>query len=285
MFQHYILTRFNLRKDDWTTTKNNEKVLSDAWLKDRFELFENFCFSSVKNQTNQNFKWLVFFDINTPENYKQKVKEFEQSYANFVPLFIDGMNNFLPEIIQNIKIMDSEEYIITSRLDNDDCLHKDYITEVQSYFDKQKHLAIDFIDGYTLQTGSTVRFGFKKQLYNPFISLIEKKENFKSVWFRSRHGSWKYEKNIVSVTGKRLWLCVIHSSNKVNLFTGYSNVDAAILNEFNIEPNLNSELLDNLKPYKTWRFLSVYNWANSLFECYFRGFKKAIGLYNKNKIG
>ena len=77
MFQHYILTRFNLRRDDWTITKNNEKVLSDSWLKDRFELFENFCFNSVKNQTNQNFKWLVFFDSNTPDNYKQKVKEFE----------------------------------------------------------------------------------------------------------------------------------------------------------------------------------------------------------------
>ena len=63
------------------------------------------------------------------------------------------------------------------------------------------------------------------------------------------------------------------------VFKIYYNVN------FNIEPNLNSELLDNLKPYKTWRFLSVYNWANSLFECYFRGFKKAIGLYNKNKIG
>lgn len=284
MFQHYILTRFNLRRDDWTITKNNEKVLSDSWLKDRFELFENFCFNSVKNQTNQNFKWLVFFDINTPDSYKQKVKEFEQSYANFVPLFIDGMNNFLPEIIQNIKKMDSEKYIITSRLDNDDCLHKDYVEIVQSYFDNQNHLAIDFIDGYTLQTGSTVRFGLKKQLYNPFISLIEKKENFKSVWFRSRHGSWKYEKNIISVAGKRLWLCVIHSSNKVNLFTGYCNVDSNILNEFNIKLELNTQLLNDLKPYNTWKLLSLYNWVATLFDCNIRSFKKAIGLYNKNKI-
>ena len=42
MFQHYIITRFNLRRDDWNLTKNNEKVLSDDWLKDRFELFENY---------------------------------------------------------------------------------------------------------------------------------------------------------------------------------------------------------------------------------------------------
>ncbi|MCF6181133.1 glycosyltransferase [Lutibacter sp.] len=284
MYQHYIITRFNLRNDSWTITKNNEKVLSESWLKDRFELFENYCLNSVKNQTNQNFKWLVFFDINTPENYKRKVEEFQASYSNFIPFFIDGMNNFLPEIVKKIKLLDDKKYCITSRLDNDDSLHKGYINVIQSYFDYQDHLAIDLIDGYTLQTGSIVRFGLKKQLYNPFISLIEKKENLKSVWFRSRHGSWKYEKNIIRVTNKRLWLCVIHDSNKVNLFTGYDNVDSKILNDFNIVSHKKEELIKEIKPFKKWILLSFYNWVNSLVECYFKDFKKVIGLYNKNKI-
>ncbi|MBI9041304.1 glycosyltransferase [Lutibacter sp.] len=284
MFQHYIITRFNLRKDDWTTTKNNEKVLSDSWLQERFDLFENYCFSSVKNQTNKNFKWLVFFDINTPESYKQKVEEFQKSFDNFVPFFIDGMTNFLPEIVKNIKLLDSKEYCITSRLDNDDSLHINYVNTIQSYFDSQDHFAIDLIDGYTLQTGSTVRFGLKKQLYNPFISLIEKKENLKSVWFRSRHGSWKYEKNIIRVTNKRLWLCVIHNSNKVNLFTGYNNIGAKVLDDFNIVSSKKNELINNLKLYKTWRWLSAYNKVNSSLDIYFKDFKKTLGLYNKNRI-
>ncbi|WP_372745109.1 glycosyltransferase [Lutibacter sp.] len=282
MFQHYIITRFNLRKDDWTTTKNNEKVLSDSWLKERFELFENYCFSSVKNQTNQNFKWLVFFDISTPDSYKRKVEEFQKSFNNFVPFFIDGMNNFLPEIIKNIKKLDDKQYIISSRLDNDDCLHKDYVQVIQSYFDCQNHLAIDLIDGYTLQTGKKVHIGLKKQLYNPFISLIEKKDNFKSVWFRSQHGAWKYEKNIVRITNKRLWICVVHSSNKVNLFTGYGNVDPKILINFNIASNKINQLISNVKPVKKWVLKSLYNRIDSLFECYFKDFKKTLGLYNKN---
>lgn len=126
MFQHYILTRFNLRADDWTVTKNNEKVLTEEWLEERFDLFENYCFTSVKNQTNQNFKWLVFFDINTPEVYKQKVENYRKTYQNFLPFFINGMNDFLPEIVKNINKLDSKEYIITSRLDNDDCIHENY---------------------------------------------------------------------------------------------------------------------------------------------------------------
>lgn len=282
MFQHYIITRFNLRKDDWTVTKNNETVLSEAWLKERFELFENFCLSSVKNQTNQNFKWLVFFDINTPDNYKRRVAEIQENYANFIPFFIDGMNNFLPEIKKNIKLLDNKEYIISSRLDNDDSLHKDYINVIQSYFNNQDHFAIDLVDGYTLQTGEKTRFGLKKQLYNPFISLIEKKENFKSVWFRNRHGSWKHEKNILRVSNKRLWLCVVHNSNKVNLFTGYNNTNPIIINDFNISPDKRHEIIAAIIPYKNWKFLSFWNKANSLFEFFFKDFKKSIGLYKHN---
>ena len=282
MFQHYILTRFNLRATDWTVTKNKEKVLTEEWLKERFDLFENFCFSSVKNQSNQNFKWLVFFDINTPESYKIKVEEFRKSYENFYPFFIDGMPNFLPEILKNIKLLDTEKYIITSRLDNDDSLHEDYVEVIQSYFDKQNHLAIDLIDGYTLQIGEKIRLGFQKHLYNPFISLIEKKEDdFKTVWFRSRHGSWKYEKNIIRVKDKRLWLGIIHSKNKVNKFEGYGRVDAEIINKFHIAQMKADEIIKGISDYNSWRLLSFSNKLSSLSACYYKDFKKFIGLYKK----
>lgn len=279
MFQHYILTRFNLRATDWTFTKNKEKVLTEEWLKERFDLFENFCFSSVKNQSNQNFKWLVFFDVNTPEFYKIKVEEFRKSYENFYPFFIDGMPNFLPEIVKNIKLMDNEKYIITSRLDNDDSIHEDYVKVIQRYFDQQNHLAIDLIDGYTLQIGEKIRLGFQKHLYNPFISLIEKKDDFKTVWFRSRHGSWKYEKNIIRVKNKRLWLGIIHSKNKVNKFEGYGKVDAEIINKFHIAKIKTDEILNGISNFESWRLLSFSNKLTSLAACFYKDFKKFIGLY------
>ncbi|MHB1146914.1 MAG: glycosyltransferase [Lutibacter sp.] len=279
MFQHYILTRFNLRATDWTVTKNKEKVLTEEWLEERFDLFENYCFSSVKNQSNQNFKWLVFFDVNTPEAYKIKVEEYRKSYQNFYPFFIDGMPNFLPEIVKNIKLLDTEKYIITSRLDNDDSIHEDYVKVIQSYFDQQNHLAIDLIDGYTLQIGEKIRLGFQKHLYNPFISLIEKKDDFKTVWFRSRHGSWKYEKNIIRVKNIRLWLGIIHSKNKVNQFEGYGRVDAEIINKFHIAKTKTDEIINGISNYNSWRLLSFSNKLSSFSACYYKDFKKFIGLY------
>lgn len=278
MFQHYIITRFNLRRDDWNLTKNNEKVLSDDWLKDRFELFENYCFPSIKNQINQNFLWLVFFDLNTPQKYKDKIENYKLEFKNFYPFFIDGMQSFLPSIIKSINELDDKPYIITSRLDNDDSLHQDYVKVVQSYFDKQDQMAIDFIDGYTLKMDNSILIGYKKFMYNPYISLIERKENYKTVWHLG-HTHWKYEKNVINIKNKRLWITIIHNKNKANKFYGYGKVPPKILSNFNIKPSIIEEITLKCKPYNSWVFLNVKNALDNFMFYYSKRMKRHLGFY------
>ena len=38
-------------------------------------------------------------------------------------------------------------------------------------------MAIDFVDGYTLQVAPRVRLGLHSHVHNPFMSLIEKSED------------------------------------------------------------------------------------------------------------
>ena len=57
---------------------------------------------SLVNQTNQNFKWLVFFDVQTPKEYREIVVNYVRDYNNFIPLFIDGMKSFNQELIKYI---------------------------------------------------------------------------------------------------------------------------------------------------------------------------------------
>ena len=280
MFQHYLITRFNLRVADWSATKNNEDVLSETWLNHRFELFDNYCIPSLKNQTNQNFKWLVFFDDNTPVYYKQKIEEYTLSFKNFYPFFIDGMKHFLPTLIEKVGKTCTKIYIITSRLDNDDCLHKDYVEVVQSYFNNQDYGAVDLIDGYTMQIGTKVRLGKKRQLYNPFISLIEKKENCKTVMHKE-HAHWKYEKDIIRVKNKRLWLMLVHDKNMKNTFTGYGKVGLDILDEFNVRILKIQELSKSYENYNSWRLQNFKNMLENYSKYYTKELKKIIGLYGR----
>ena len=119
MFKHFLITRFNLRKSDWKTNKNNKAILTEEWHRNRFQLFTDYCFPSVASQTNKEFNWIVFFDTSTPDEYKKVITALQNELSIFKPIFIDGMNQFLPSIKTYINDFD-EKYIITSSLDNDE---------------------------------------------------------------------------------------------------------------------------------------------------------------------
>ena len=280
MFKHFLITRFNLRKSDWSTNKKNVAVLTDEWHKNRFKLFTNYCFPSVKAQINKSFEWLVFFDTNTPEKYKLLITELQEEMPNFVPLYINGMDSFLNAIKEYIKKY-NDEYVITSGLDNDDCLSIKYVAEVQKRFNNQSFLALDFIDGYTIQTQSKIKIGKKLHLYNPFISLIEKNTNPKTVCDVS-HRIWKKETRILHIKNVRTWASVIHHENKVNEFTGYGNVEiAAFLRLFKLSEKQKKLIENNYIPVSKWRLQSLTNRISSYRIVLYKNLKKSLGLYKK----
>ncbi|MBV1922729.1 MAG: putative rhamnosyl transferase [Flavobacteriaceae bacterium] len=278
MFKHFLITRFNLRKADWSTNKKNVAVLTEEWHENRFELFTNYCFPSVKAQTNNNFLWLVFFDTTTPEKYKKVVAELQKEMENFVPLFIDGMDLFLPSIKDYIKNY-KEEYIITSGLDNDDCLSNLYVDEVQKRFNNQSFMALDFIDGYTIQTQSHIKVGKKLHQYNPFISLIEKNENPRTVCDVS-HRIWKKEKRILQVRNVRTWSSVIHHENKVNEFTGFGKVNIKkFFDQFIISEKQRIYIETNYIPVSKWKLQSLINYCDDHWKFKVKNLKKSLGFY------
>ncbi|MGG7036575.1 MAG: glycosyltransferase [Flavobacterium sp.] len=279
MFQHYLITRFNLRNPKWDVTKNNESLLTDAWMEDRMWLFDNFCFPSVTAQTNQDFEWLLFFDSTTSGNYKNRILNQVKDHANIKVFFIDGMPAFYPEIRKYIEQNNPKPFLITSRIDNDDCIHKGFIHEIQSQFRQQEYQAIDVIKGYTLQVKPTYILGKKEHIFNPFISLIEKNDNPKTVWF-SDHNMWKKETRITQISNKRLWLSVIHEKNKVNEFDGYGDISwPDIHNDFIVSKSMDQTLSEELTPFRDWWFLSLKNFLYVKMVLFSKVFKKKLGIY------
>lgn len=279
-FQHYLITRFNLRNPKWDVTKNNETLLTDEWMEHRMWLFGNFCFPSVAAQTNKDFTWLIYFDVTTPTKFQEEIAKMIEGQPNIRTFFIDGMPDFYPQIQKLIAEETTDKpYLITSRIDNDDCIHKNFIGEVQNQFKSQDYQAIDVIKGYSLQIKPTIMLGKKEHIFNPFISLIEKNESPKTVWF-SDHNMWKKETRITQIKDKRLWMSIIHEKNKVNEFDGYDDVKwIDIRNSFVLSGQMDSIIAQGVIPHKDWLYLSIKNRLYVKMVLFSKMLKKSLGIY------
>lgn len=280
MFKHYLITRFNLKNKNWDVTKNNESLLTREWMTHRIGLFNNFCLPSVTNQSNKDFSWLLFFDSTTDTDFKEELELLLKSHKHFKAFFIDGMDAFHSSIKTFID-EDSKDspYVITSRIDNDDCIHKDYIKTIQEQFNSQEFMAIDILKGYSLQVSPDIMLGKKEHIFNPFISLIEKNDSPKTVWF-SDHNMWKKESRRVEIANKRLWMSIIHEKNKVNEFDGYDNVLwKDIKSDFIVSSIIDTKVSKEIIPHKKWRSLSLKNKLYVNYVLMSKKFKKALGLY------
>lgn len=218
IYKHFLATRFNVRIGGWDTTKNGETLLDDIWMDNRFELFENYCFPSVINQFNQNFTWCIYFDLNTNEVYKQRIKKLTEPYPNIRIFFINSIGELKPHLIDFIKSGENNDcdYIITSRLDTDDLLHRDYIKVVQQLFKPKHNCIIDLRCGYqiSIERGECQIRNYTNN-FNPFISFIEKKECVETV-FNQMHKEWLKAENVIVDSKNKLWIELVHTKNKIN---------------------------------------------------------------------
>ncbi|MBZ9787848.1 putative rhamnosyl transferase [Psychroflexus sp. CAK57W] len=215
--KQFLITRFNLKIEGWNFTKHGENINSEKWLENRFSLFENYCLPSVKNQSNLDFKWCIFFDKQTPTKFIQKIKDYELTFPNIVPLYVENSD----ELIDNFKKYYSdnynEDFIITTRLDNDDLIHKDFINEIQNNYEPLHGLTIDLRKGYQVfKCKSRFKIRMFNTNFNPFISYVENtKLGFETVMHR-KHLDFKKNKLLKFLDKKPLWIEFVHQGNKYN---------------------------------------------------------------------
>ncbi|WP_412984221.1 glycosyltransferase [Pontimicrobium sp. IMCC45349] len=255
--KHFLITRFNLKNKQ--TLKDNLILnpLSNDWLENRFELFEKYCLPSVINQSKQNFIWCLCFDIDTPIEYKNKIDSILKNYKNYNAIYIDGFQNLKIGVKNFIstQITNNDKFIITSRLDNDDILNKDFISTIQKKFITQHNTIIDLNNGYKFylkdnpQKSELLIFNSK---LNPFVSIIEHSSNFKTILDKP-HNKWDNTYKKVNYSEKALWIQVIHEQNAFNRKLNYLNKAFSLNNyedfSLNIPLNLESKnkiILDNL---------------------------------------
>ncbi|MBX2848863.1 MAG: putative rhamnosyl transferase [Acidiferrobacterales bacterium] len=226
---HVILTRFNL------PSGGREKRIrqSPGWLENRFELFEKFCLPSVQNQTNQRFKWFIYFDQNTPEPFRSRAINIENAYSNITLFWVGSLSlKDINEQILGLKVRDTSK-VLTTRLDNDDALNKHFIATLQN----QANLSTDD----SLRAGKAVILNFthglvlcEKRTYshsdssNAFASMLEPlSENLQTIW-RRQHNRLSLIGEFVQIDKPDMWMQVVHGNNVSNRIKGYRILNRSI---------------------------------------------------------
>lgn len=213
---HFLATRFNLKNLVWKKTKSGTAVLNDDWLSDRFEIFEKFCLPSVMQQSELNFHWCIFFDENTPKGYLDRINAIKEKFPNISPILIGEMSE-LVHAFRNfiLRNMHSHSHVITTRLDNDDIIHKDFVHIIQQMYRPIEMGIIDVQLGYQFSIDSKFP-DLRKYLHksNSFLSLVETATSPQTIFSR-QHYDWEHVEKIV-FNQEPLWIELSHRSNYVN---------------------------------------------------------------------
>lgn len=205
-FDHLILTRFSVRREGPPQT--------DDWLHYRWAFFCDALAASVAAQTITDFRWLVYFDIETPPWLRAEIERVAPGL--FTPVFVAGWSEtIVRESV--LPFASAAPYLITTRIDSDDAVATRFVADVQACFDRQDAVYVNLLSGVQIErTGELYRYD---EPSNPFISFIEKREGDqlpRTVFFDPAHGRSRMHADILNVVGPPRWMQIIHGSNVAN---------------------------------------------------------------------
>ena len=216
-FTHLVLTKFNVD----TPYAPVGKGIDSTWLKDRFELFLQYCYPSVTRQEGVEFRWLVFCNAHSPIWFKSEIAQLSDVV---VPVFLEGLAT---DAVLRQKIMEAgvvrSPYLITTRIDNDDAISRRHLWYVQRAFKYQEREFIEFPFGLQLFRGHLYSVYYPN---NPFLSMIERVSDDGRITsiFCVPHSTIRSAGLVRTVWKSPQWLQVLHSDNVANCLTGWPRI-------------------------------------------------------------
>jgi hypothetical protein len=213
--KHFLLTRFNVAAPG----REQAIRLRPGWLAGRFDLFRKYCLPSVADQTRQDFEWLVFFDDQTPKEYRRVISELQTAYpfrAEFTARF--EMDRIVPQLVS---ASEDADWLLTTRLDSDDVLATDHMARLHEALSPIRPRVINFSEGAILSIADAQPRLFRvRDDANPFASLIEAMgPGARTIW-GERHVDIERLAPLAQVGGAPAWMQLVHGSNVSNRIKG-----------------------------------------------------------------
>ncbi len=214
---HVLMTRFNL------ATPGREAAIRNApdWLATRFDLFEAFCLPSVASQTSKDFTWIIYFDKDTPQRFKDRVKAlqrevpFEAYYTGMFPA--SGWPQSLQAVLGALP-----GTVLTSRLDNDDALAVDYMVRTAQAAAGQMpdpRIGIVITNGFIRSQHRAYALAHPCNAFTSWLERTENPELLKTA-MGIAHMDAAASGPLLQVPGDGAWLQVVHGGNVSNKVRG-----------------------------------------------------------------
>ena len=267
---HYILTRFNLSL--WKKDKSGKKIGDEEWLERRMELFERYCLPSVTAQTEQNFIWILLLDANTPETILQRLDRHKLACPQIRLIKVKSeLGRYFARVFQDVVQecllkygANENDTCITTYLDNDDCIERGFIEDVQkrcsaltpyniAHKGNGMFLSYDYgLQLYSDMDNVTTRIRYPN---NHFLSYVEKVGNLKERHVKTCYGYGSHffleKKGLADVihvkdSSRPMWIEVIHKENvdndvKMTLHTRFISEPTLLKRYFSINVTITSK--------------------------------------------
>ena len=250
-FTHYVLTKFNIVASWYKDCAEQEggrhttKMFhTPEWLNERIRLFEAYCLPSVVNQT-ASFVWLVEFNSKSDQMLLDRIEKWKKQCPFLVPLFVEPYADDAIVVRDYIAAHTSTDYLITTNLDSDDMIHRDFLAKVQQAFNHQDRKIIHYTSGLQYLEEDSLLFSWQN-FGNHFYSYVEKMTSHPTTCVDIQHGTLSDYIEIGNHTEPG-WIEIVHKCNVYN----HAFVLKPVL--YNTKQNFNAHLKIN-----KWQFIKEY---------------------------
>jgi hypothetical protein len=229
--RHFLLMRWNLPGS--LHYSSLELVADPRWQARRRELFERYCLPSVARQTVRDFTWLFF--VYRKLMSKADLEWFQAQDERLRIVFVDDPESSgVPEAREAVtRLASKEDWIITTRLDSDDVLHRDHLRKVRVDFTGERKV-VEFSQGYYYDIlVDDLREVRERQ--NAFVSVLEPREGLKTAWAWPHHKIG--EENEILYLDEAGWIALVHDQNTTTYLWGdpvAAGRKRAVLEEFGV---------------------------------------------------
>lgn len=235
-FDHIVITQFS------AVFAPGAEPASQEWCWYRLEIFRNLLCPSMRSQRGaEPFTWLVYIDDRCSPEFRAAVNELAAGL--FVPIWTHDV--YWDRVVGDVEKLSTREYLITTRVDSDDALSRDFLRSVQDEFAQQDMLFVTFPHG--LQLDDKGRLYAYDEPSGPFMSLIERRgsEPPRVVLSHAHfsHGLARRQGPIREVItgGRPMWLQYIHGTNVANAVRGVRVPAATLPRWFDVDMNARSD--------------------------------------------